>query len=183
MNLAERRSSLIEALLVTAILLAFVDESVRKMFASQPIYVTSVKQGVVLLAGVLILFAWHAAIAGIRLLLFLPWSIYTLISGTLVSFDYDAPRLVFAVIATYCSAPLLFAVGYYLGLFPDALRKVSKIFLIGAIAAIIVAILQEFIRSMLPGFLAVRVYKESHVCARAACTMNHSLRHLRSWLR
>jgi hypothetical protein len=167
-----QRSYVPEFLLIVAAIIAFTDESVRKVLPNTPIYVTTVKQLLVLAAGALLLLQ---GVPGGRkfLLLFLPWTLYTFLSGLLVTFQYDSPAAMLAVTATYSAVPLLFMVGYYLGMQPAALSRLGKVFIIGSIAAALVAVLQEYGRALLPYFLQARIYKEGH--AEAGGSYNESL--------
>jgi hypothetical protein len=141
-----------------------VDESIRKALPSQPVVVTAFKDGLLMLAGLIVVSRRINQLWG-SLLLFAPWCLLTLLSSFYVAMDLGATLAPLAVARTYGAVPLLLACGYYLGEQPAALRRVAAVFAVGATAAVLVSILQEHARASLPSFLTVRIYKEGHSLA------------------
>jgi hypothetical protein len=160
------RLRFVDTLLLLTVFIAFVDESVRRAVPSHPVMVTAGKQALFTLAGLLILL--NRGVPFGPLVMFAPWTIYTLASSCVVAMDYDAPVAIPAVALAYSASPVFFAVGYYLGAQPEVLRRVGRIYAIGCIAAIAIAVIEEYARGALPEFITARIYTEKHAEAGGA---------------
>lgn len=155
------RSPAVETLIYIGLGLAFVDETVRKSIPGAPILVTAVKDVVLIAAGFLIILQTRG-LSRTYGKYFAPWVLVTFVSGLWVFTWFHSLLLLGATIRSYCLMPLLFAVGYYLGVKEEARRRVTRIFLIGGLLVIAVAVAQEFAREALPSFLSTRIYRVRH---------------------
>ena len=150
-----------EVLIYVALGIAFIDESVRKSVSGSPVLVTGAKDLLLLLAGFVII-VQPGSVPRRYWKYFAGWVLVTLFSGLWVFGQYRSLMLLGATVRTYTLAPLLFAVGYYLGHHDAARRRAARIFLIGGLLAIGVAIAQESARDSLPEFLSTRIYRARH---------------------
>ncbi len=142
-------------MIILAIVLGFCDESVRKTIPSHPILVTAVKDIVFCLAGVRLMVgtSWGRSLAA----LWLPWICYVLASAFAVWEVEQSISHLLGVIRTYIGPICLMAVGVHIGMHPSLLKITKQICLIGTLAAVLVAGLQEVARDRLPVFLATQI--------------------------
>jgi len=154
----------ISILITIAIVLAFVDESIRKAIPSNPILVTAIKD-IFIYSTFLIIFIKYGRDYNKYLIIFIPWFIYISLS---VSYVYiiDGSLLHFvATFKTYFGIVASFLVGIYLSKQLKLFKKIKIIFIIGFTLAIAVGLLQEYYREYLPVFLSYRVYLDKHSLA------------------
>jgi hypothetical protein len=150
-----------------AVLLAFVDEGVRKIVPGQPVAITAVKD--LFLYGVGLWAVTQMAYMTRAVWGWLPWMLYVLGSLTLVFAQYESTFHALAVARTYILGPAMaLAVGLYLGNDDAARRRVGGLFLVGAGVAAAVAVAQEVARDALPVFLSARIYRAGHSAAGGA---------------
>ncbi len=151
-------------LLLLALALAFLDESLRKVLPGQPVIVTAAKNIPIFLAGAYMLFQGGPFIRGA--LLMLPWLLYACLSTFYVAMVYHAPLHLLSCFQTYVAGPLLiFLAGMYLAVDDWGRWRAVRLFILGAAAAALVGILQEVARDALPGFLSIRIYRAMHSAA------------------
>ena len=158
------RRDVVDKLILVAVAIAFVDESVRKMLPGNPVAATAVKDALLFLAASICVFrsatfSQHAAYL-------LAWVLVTFASATYVYLGpYGTVTAFAASLRTYTLSPLLLVIGHYLAYNERTRRDVVRIMVIGCVAAMIVGLLQELGRGSLPGSLSTRIYKEGHSLA------------------
>ncbi len=149
-----------ETVTILAVVVVFCDESLRKALPGQPVLVTCAKDVLLAVAGVglLVLGRWRSA----PVLLLLPWSIVVAFSALGVLLEYGVWTHGLAIVRTYLGPVWLVAVGAEIGGHERLLNRLSRVFLVGTVAAVFVAMAQEMARDALPGFLSQRIYMEGH---------------------
>jgi hypothetical protein len=159
-------------LLFGGLIIAFVDESVRKILPEQPVVVTAAKDILWVPAGLL---AFEMYKHELRRFLgfFLCWTMLALASSLYMGLAYGSVIGVLASLKVYGLFSLWFFCGYYLGKNDVVRRRYYELFMLGSVVALIVTFLQEFARDSLPPFLSTRIYIESHPLAGG--TYNESL--------
>lgn len=160
-----------EALTTLAVVGIFCDESLRKALPDQPVLVTCVKDVLLALAGasLLLLGRWRSTPAA----MLLPWCVVVVFSELGVLLESGVWTHGLAVVRTYLGLVWLFAVGAEIGSHERLLNRLGRIFLVGTVAAALVAVAQEMARDALPSFLSQRIYMEGH--SEAGGAYNESL--------
>src|SRR5689334_113717 len=98
------RSAFVEWLLIAAVTVAFFDEAVRKILPSHPLAITAVKDGMVYVAGAIIMVTWSAVLSR-YLVWFVPWLFLTGVGALITGLRYNAPLATLAIVRTYCCIP------------------------------------------------------------------------------
>ncbi len=156
-----KRHWIVDLLILAGLAVCFLDESVRKTLPGTPVLITAVKDAIIFAAGLLILFRLRV-IPNHYTKYFLPWIVLTFISSAWVYWRYGSAIVFMSTIRTYTLSVLIFVAGYYLASHPDLTRRAKYIFITGVLFAILIALLQEFMRDSLPSVFSTRIYKERH---------------------
>jgi hypothetical protein len=151
------RLDMLGILIVTGCLLGFCDESIRKVVPGNPVEVTAVKDVVLAAAGTVVL-ATRGARVYRQVLAFAPWVVLAFVSILRAYAATGSPALALASCRTYCVGPLLFAVGYHVGSKRRLGDAVIRILAIAGVVAVLVGLLQEFVRDVLPPIFSERIY-------------------------
>jgi len=147
--------------IIFGLVLAFIDESLRKVIPGNPVAVTAVKDVLFFLAGLASILLDDR---GLRrdMFKFAPWIVLTFLSAVFVFASLGSVPLLAASLRTYTLSPLLFAAGYSVGRDPGLLKASVRIFIVFGAVTVAVALLQEYARGSLPEVLSARIYFEKH---------------------
>lgn len=150
--------------LATGLLIAFIDEVVRKALPGQPVQVTAVKEPLFFLVG---LFASKVDVKPPWLPMLLPWAAIVLLTTALTLSTGGNLVHSVACLKTYLGFILLFGAGVCVSQSSRLIGFLGKIFLAGMTLAAVIGVLQQIAPGSLPQFLLVRSYIEKHSLAGA----------------
>jgi len=147
--------------IIVGLLLAFLDESLRKVIPGNPVAVTAVKDALFFLAGLTSILMDDRGLRR-NMFKFAPWTVLTFLSAFFVFASLRSVLLLAASLRTYTLSPLFFAAGYSIGRNPGLLKASVRIFIVFGAVTVAVALLQEYARETLPEVLSMRIYFEKH---------------------
>ncbi len=154
---------LLHLALLAAGVLFFCDEVIRRALPGTPVLVTAIKDGLLFASGFLAL----VIAPGSRRIasLLLPWSVFTFISSLYVLDHTGNWTHATGVWRTYTFSFLYLPVGFYIAEQASIRRTLTRLFSVGCVITVVLAIMQEHARSALPAVLSDRIYKTAHSLA------------------
>jgi len=153
----------IKYLVLFSIILAFLDEGVRKVTPGHSVMITSMKSALLFVVGL------HSILSSRKsknlIFPFVPWIVYHFISSSISAYRNHSYILLLGTHFVYMGPILLLAAGSYIGARKNLMRKLIVIMVVGLICVAVVGIMQEFARGTLSPFFSYRLYRAKHSMA------------------
>jgi len=160
------RFSVIDTIVVAALIIAFIDEGVRKSLPGAPVLVTGIKDILLIGGGLFLLSSKNGKMYRRMLTPFGPWVIYSVISALYV-YLYDGSTLhLILTLKVYTLGIFIAIVGSYVAANEELSIKVWVVLFCGAVYAFCVGAMQEHAKDLLPGFYNRKIFIEKHSLAK-----------------